>query len=663
MKNNYNLKAEKKKAHWVYLLVLFVFSVQSIFAQLSGWAYKDAIKVQEHTGVQQINYQVLLNINTAALITASKMNNKGNDIRFSKDCLGSTLLNYFLDSNTVNTTNTQIWVEMDTLKASATSTIYMWYGNSAATAASNFNNTFPVSTQLIVPSGTVTLTGVNNYSWFEVQAGAGITVTPNAPLVINARMIRVTGTISGNGSGFLGGTPGTNGSGPGAGQVSAGNLGTFGAGGASYGGVGGQGGGASTGVGQPGATYGTLNTDSIDMGSGGGGAASGGAGGAGGGAILLNGDVVDISGIINSDGSDGVQAVLDGAGGGGSGGGVKIKGNKVSFTGIITTKGGNGQPGGYGSGGGGGGRIKIFSDASVINSGITSVTGGAPGAANGETIPQTGGANGTVANGTYASKVPTYSFMPHVVLSLPNNTFCQGDPATFTATTGFNPYNFYVNTTSKQNSASNTFTSTTLNNNDKVKVLADMGNGCMDTSNIITVTVNPLPVISVSPSSASYCSGTGGSAALTASGANTYTWASATGLNTTSGAAVTASPASTTQYTVVGTDANGCNNWDTVTVTVNNCSGINQNFIGGITVSIHPNPTNGVFVIEGNLGDAKQVNIELKNTLGETVKVIESTELAGNYTKEVNVSELANGIYFLTIKANGQSQIKKMIKN
>jgi hypothetical protein len=670
MKKNYNVKTQKKAVPqlaklWIYLLIIFVFSIQSIFAQLSGWAYKDGIKIQEHTGAQQLNYQVLLTINTATPIGAGKMNVKGNDIRFSKDCAGNTLYNYFLDTNTVNTANTQIWVEVDTLAASGNRTIYMWYGNNSAAASSNFNNTFPLSTQLVVPSGTVTLTGINNYSWFEVQAGATVKATPNAVLVINARMIRVAGTIDGNGAGFLGGTPNSNGSGPGAGKVSSGNLGMFGAGGAGYGGVGGHGGGAGSAtagnVGQPGTTYGTLNTDSIDMGSGGGGAASGGQGGAGGGAITLNADVVDISGTINSDGSDGVQSVLNGAGG--AGGGVRVKGNKVSFTGIITAKGGNGQPGGYGSGGGGGGRIKIFSDASIVNSGITSVTGGAPGAANAETVMQTAGANGTTANGIYTSKVPTYSILPHVVLSSANTTICQGTPASFTATTGFNPYNFYVNATSKQNGASNTFTSTTLNNNDKVKVLGDMGNGCMDTSNVITVTVNPSPNITINPTSASYCAGTGASAALTASGASTYTWASATGLNTTNGAAVTANPNTTTQYTVMGTDANGCANWDTVTVTVNNCTGINQNSASGSAVSVYPNPTNAAFVVEGNFGDPKQVVVELKNTLGETVKVIDNAFVSGNYTKEVSVSELANGIYFLTIRANGQSQIKKIIKN
>ncbi len=75
------------------------------------------------------------------------------------------------------------------------------------------------------------------------------------------------------------------------------------------------------------------------------------------------------------------------------------------------------------------------------------------------------------------------------------------------------------------------------------------------------------PTISVTPSSATYCS-PGSPVSLTASGAVSYTWSPATGLDTTSGATVLASPATTTVYTVIGTDSLGCQGTTTVTVTV-----------------------------------------------------------------------------------------------
>jgi len=81
----------------------------------------------------------------------------------------------------------------------------------------------------------------------------------------------------------------------------------------------------------------------------------------------------------------------------------------------------------------------------------------------------------------------------------------------------------------------------------------------------ITITVNPKPTISVSPPNPSYCSTP---TALTASGTSTYTWSPGTGLNTTSGATVLASPSVTTNYQVIGTDANTCSDTTNVTVTV-----------------------------------------------------------------------------------------------
>ncbi|MEP6645497.1 MAG: GEVED domain-containing protein [Saprospiraceae bacterium] len=83
-----------------------------------------------------------------------------------------------------------------------------------------------------------------------------------------------------------------------------------------------------------------------------------------------------------------------------------------------------------------------------------------------------------------------------------------------------------------------------------------------------SVLINPLPIVMVSPSSGSICTPGGTPVTLTASGASTYTWAPTTGLSPTTGAVVAANPASTTTYTVTGTDVNGCINTATATINV-----------------------------------------------------------------------------------------------
>ena len=96
-------------------------------------------------------------------------------------------------------------------------------------------------------------------------------------------------------------------------------------------------------------------------------------------------------------------------------------------------------------------------------------------------------------------------------------------------------------------------------------VIGSIVNGCRDDATV-TVTVNPLPTIIVNPATPIICSGQ--STTLTASGANTYTWSPATGLSSTTGATVTASPTTTTTYTIIGIDVNGCVGLKNITVTV-----------------------------------------------------------------------------------------------
>ena len=63
------------------------------------------------------------------------------------------------------------------------------------------------------------------------------------------------------------------------------------------------------------------------------------------------------------------------------------------------------------------------------------------------------------------------------------------------------------------------------------------------------------------------CSGS--SVTLDASGAQTYFWSPGSGLSTTFGPSVVASPTATTRYSVLGTDGSGCQAYERITLTVN----------------------------------------------------------------------------------------------
>jgi trimeric autotransporter adhesin len=105
-------------------------------------------------------------------------------------------------------------------------------------------------------------------------------------------------------------------------------------------------------------------------------------------------------------------------------------------------------------------------------------------------------------------------------------------------------------------------------------------NGC-DHSDTVVVTVNNLPNVSGGNNLVICPGGTG--TTLNASGAQNYTWTPATGLSNPNIANPNANPAVTTVYSVTGTDANGCVNTSSVTVTVD-----------GVIASFIPTPGSGI---------------------------------------------------------------------
>jgi hypothetical protein len=99
---------------------------------LTGWTYRKPITITNGGGAT-VNYQVLITTDTATLVSQGKMRADGGDIRFT-DSDGLTLVGYWVDSG-INTVSTRIWVSVPSLPSGGY-TIYMYYGNPAATSLS-----------------------------------------------------------------------------------------------------------------------------------------------------------------------------------------------------------------------------------------------------------------------------------------------------------------------------------------------------------------------------------------------------------------------------------------------------------------------------------------------------------------------------------------------
>ena len=184
---------------------------------------------------------------------------------------------------------------------------------------------------------------------------------------------------------------------------------------------------------------------------------------------------------------------------------------------------------------------------------------------------------GTDANGCVNTATATVTVNPLPTITVNSPTICDGETATLTAAGGVS-YSWDTGNTGNPESVSPAVTTSYV-------VTGTDANGCVNTATA-TVTVNPLPTITVN--SPTICDGE--TATLTAAGGVSYSWDTGT-----TGDTESVSPAVTTSYVVTGTDANGCVNTATATVTVNpmnltpsvvtnvNCNGENQ---GSVTVDV-----------------------------------------------------------------------------
>ena len=124
------------------LLLLFMLSLGavSIFAQPAGWGHSQVISVTENSGATFGGYQLKLTLDTQTPIGLGQMQANGEDIRFGSLCNVADL-NYWIESG-INTVNTIVWVQLDTLHANETKDIMMFYGNPSAPAASSVSAVF-----------------------------------------------------------------------------------------------------------------------------------------------------------------------------------------------------------------------------------------------------------------------------------------------------------------------------------------------------------------------------------------------------------------------------------------------------------------------------------------------------------------------------------------
>ncbi len=144
----------------------------------------------------------------------------------------------------------------------------------------------------------------------------------------------------------------------------------------------------------------------------------------------------------------------------------------------------------------------------------------------------------------------------------------------------------------------------------------------------------------------------GESTSLSCAGNGTFAWGPSTGLNTTTGPSVIASPTTTITYSVTFTDANGCVTNDAVSVQVDACVGIVESQSTTPEIHLLPNPagqsTTLLFTEEG------PAQITIFNSVGQEVLTMQVIFQAQSGI-EINLSSLSDGMY--VVQVTGDTEV------
>lgn len=195
-------------------------------------------------------------------------------------------------------------------------------------------------------------------------------------------------------------------------------------------------------------------------------------------------------------------------------------------------------------------------DTYTWNNGVTNGVPFTPSATTTYTVTGTITATGCTNTGT---AVVTVTPLDNPSFTMTN--FCQGGAGPAANVTGLAGGTFTFNPLPGDGATINASTGVISNGvGGTTYTVQYTTNGPCPQSSTQTVTVNALPLVDAQD--VSIC--VGGTATITATGAATYTWNNGLG----AGQTHNVTPASTTTYTVTGTDVNGCVNTDIMTVNV-----------------------------------------------------------------------------------------------
>lgn len=79
------------------------------------------------------------------------------------------------------------------------------------------------------------------------------------------------------------------------------------------------------------------------------------------------------------------------------------------------------------------------------------------------------------------------------------------------------------------------------------------------------------------------------------------------------------------------------------------------------TLVVYPNPSTGVVHLTISGQEGKRLEVQVLNVIGTVVYRESITELNDRYTRTLDLSRFANGLYYVKLEGNGTNQICKLL--
>lgn len=258
---------------------------------------------------------------------------------------------------------------------------------------------------------------------------------------------------------------------------------------------------------------------------------------------------------------------------------------------------------------------------------------------------------GTDANSCVSSQTSAVTVNPLPLVSVNNASICLGQQtATLTAAGAF-AYSWLpaagLGNTAGSVVLANPTVATTYT------VTGTDANGCRNNARA-GVGLYTLPVIA--GNSAAICSGQQ-TASLVASGGNTYAWSPTVGLSSATASSVTATPSVTTNYTLTGTDLNGCYDDTVISVQVYAIPTLSVNpaaiCAGQQTATLTVSGSAAVYSWAPNTGlSAATGSVVIANPASTTHYTVQATDINGCYNS-ANTPVTVHSIPAISVNGSG----------